>query len=168
MRDFRLRVATESDLKTAKDIADKGRAIMNKRDNPQWDTGYPWEDLLLEDIKLNRLYFAYDNCSPSDILGMAVFQKEKDPDYEGECFWAFNEPYICIHRLVSLQKGIGKFIISEGIALAKRESKCVRIDTHPKNIHMQRLISSFDFHLRGSFYQEGYIDGAYALAYELK
>jgi RimJ/RimL family protein N-acetyltransferase len=70
--------------------------------------------------------------------------------------------------LVSLYKGIGRFIISEGLALAKSENKCVRIDTHPKNISMQGLIKSFDFIVRGSFYQAEYIDGAYALAFELK
>lgn len=168
MNEFKIRVANKEDLQMAIVIADKGRAIMNNRSNPQWNTGYPEAALLSYDIDLSRLYFAYDEKFPKEILGMAVFQKEKDFEYEQETFWELEGDYICIHRLVSLKKGIGKFIIGEGLALAKKESKCVRIDTHPKNIPMQRLIESFGFIKKGSFYQVGYIDGAYALAFELK
>jgi ribosomal protein S18 acetylase RimI-like enzyme len=141
---------------------------MQDRDNPQWDTGYPQLALLIEDIKHSRLYFAYDEVDPLNIIGMAVFQKEKDSEYEKENFWKLDGDYICIHRLVSIKKGLGKFILSEGLKLAKKEGKFVRIDTHPKNIPMQSLIRSFGFTVCGSFYQAEYIDGVDAIAFEIR
>lgn len=163
---YKLRLAVTGEEEKAAKIGDKGRAIMQGKDNPQWDTGYPELDLLTYDIKLSRLYFAYDDVDPLNILGMAVFQKEKDKEYEQENFWLLKNDYISIHRLVSLKKGIGRFIITEGLNLAKEESKVVRIDTHPKNIPMQALICSLGFNKCGSFYQSGYIDCLDALAYE--
>lgn len=165
---YKIRLAHAGEEELAVKIGDKGRIIMQDRDNPQWDTGYPQIDLLVEDIKLGRLYFAYDDSNPSEIIGMAVFQKEKDREYEMETFWKLVDEYICIHRLVSLKKGIGKFIIAEGLKLAKEEGKVVRIDTHPKNKPMQSLIRSFGFKECGSFYQAEYIDGLYAIAFELR
>lgn len=164
---YRIRIANEEDLKTAVLIANKGREIMSSNSNPQWDKGYPQKDLLKFDIQLSRLYFVYDEINYDEILGMVVFQKEKDMEYEKETFWEDTYPYISIHRLVSLKKGVGQFVFNEAIALAKRENKSLRIDTHPKNIKMQRLIDYFGFVKKGSFHQEEFIDGCDAIAYEL-
>ena len=165
---FKIRLAVKGDEERAAKIGNQGRVIMQNIGNPQWDTGYPQLERLIEDIELSRLYFAYDDEEPLNILGMAVFQKEKDTEYEKENFWKLNDNYISIHRLVSLKKGIGKFIISEGLQLAKEEGKVVRIDTHPKNIPMLSLISFFGFCSCGSFYQAEYIDGVDAIAFEIR
>lgn len=165
---LKIRNAVAGEEQLASTIGDKGRTIMQSRSNPQWDTGYPQIEVLIEDIELKRLYFAFDDFNPDDIIGMAVFQKQKDEGYEKETFWKLNDDYLCIHRLVSLKKSVGRFIISEGLKIAKKENKVVRIDTHPKNLPMQSLISSFGFVKCGSFYQPEYIDGLYALAFELR
>jgi GNAT superfamily N-acetyltransferase len=165
---FKIRLAVTGEEDKATKIGDKGRSLMQNIGNPQWDTGYPQLERLIEDIELSRLYFAYDDEEPFNIIGMAVFQKEKDTEYEAENFWKLNDDYISIHRLVSLKKGIGKFIISEGMKLAKEEGKLVRIDTHPKNFPMLSLIRSFGFSSCGNFYQAEYIDGVDAIAFEIR
>ena len=164
---LKLRKAIEGEEKKALEIGNLGRKIMQSRSNPQWDTGYPQIDLLTEDIKIGRLYFAFDNNNSEEILGMAVFQEEKDAGYEAESFWTLKGDYISIHRLVALKNGVGRFLIKEGLKLAKSDNKIVRIDTHPKNKAMRKLIESCGFTSCGSFYQEEYIDGLYAIAYEL-
>ncbi|MGH4037552.1 MAG: N-acetyltransferase family protein [Sphaerochaeta sp.] len=164
---FNIRKAVEGEEKIALKISDAGRAIMQKRNNPQWDTGYPFEDMLIEDIEKERLYFVFEE-DPSSVVGMAVFQKEKDEDYEDEKFWKYDCPYLSIHRLVSLKKGAGRFLIEEGMKIAEDLKRSVRIDTHPKNIAMQSLIKSLGFEERGSFAQPFYIDGADAIAFEIK
>jgi len=164
---FKLRKAIEGEAQKALEIGNIGRKIMQNRSNPQWDTGYPRIDLLIEDIKIGRLYFACDSNNLEVILGMAVFQEEKDAGYEAEDFWVLKGDYISIHRLVALKKGVGRFLINEGLQFAKSKNKIVRIDTHPKNKTMRKLIESFGFASCGSFYQKEYIDGAYAIAYEL-
>lgn len=166
LENFIIRKAVNKDLKAIEEIIEKAQNLMLKRNNPQWSDGYPQLDLIKEDIKLGRLYVASLKNGPFKIVGMIVIQEEKDLWYEKYDFWSEGE-YICLHRVISLYSGLGRFFFNYATEKAKKENKYIRVDTHEKNYKMQNLIESFGFKEVGRV-DCGYNDYSLAKAYELK
>ncbi len=159
---YNIRLAKKEDVVECRKLADFANDLMLSRGNPQWSCGYPQIEILYNDVELNRLYVAEDN---GEIVAMVVIQKEKDEIYEKYNFWT-EGPYISVHRIVSKRSGLGRYLIQMAIDEAKKIGANVRLDTHVKNINMQKLIESLGFILVGETDQK-YIDKTLALTYEL-
>ncbi|MCF7924109.1 MAG: GNAT family N-acetyltransferase, partial [Candidatus Izimaplasma sp.] len=89
---------------------------------------------------------------------------ENDPPYK-EIKWEGHNSLV-IHRILVdpkyQNKGIGKSLFNKAIELTKRGNyQSLKVDTHPDNIKMQRLIKSMGFKY------VGYIKSINRLAYEL-
>ena len=160
MGKYEIRHAEQADLREIEMIYAEARRVMAENGNPtQWAKGYPWRDLLEEDIALGNLYVAERE---NRICGVFVFVIGEDPTYgfieNGS--WLSDTPYGTIHRIASCSSGLFE------AALDFCRSRCahIRVDTHADNKPMQHLAEKYGFSRRGIIYVE---DGTPRIAYEL-
>ena len=156
---MRFRKSTEKDLKEIMEIINWAKELLKGNKIDQWQSGYPNEEVILEDIEKGYSYVLEDK---GIILGTTAlsFDREKTYDeiYEGE--WISSGEYGVIHRIAVNRnvkiKGIGTEIIkrSEEICLGKG-IKNIKIDTHEDNITMQKLLEKNKFKYCGVIYLEG-------------
>ena len=141
-------------------IYESARTFMAQNGNPdQWGTAYPSEDMIRQDILNGKCYV---NLSEEQIQAVFYFAVEKDPTYgyiEGA--WLNDEPYGVIHRIAVGESGKG--VAAECFAFAENHCKNLRIDTHEKNIPMQRCLAKNGFHRCGIISLE---DGDPRIAYQ--
>lgn len=152
--------ATLSQLPQILDIYQKARLFMTQSGNPdQWGTAYPTEDMIRQDILNGKCYV---NLDGEIILAVFYFAVEKDPTYgyiEGA--WLNDEPYGVIHRIAVGESGKG--VAAECFAFAASRCENIRIDTHEKNIPMQKCLAKNGFARCGIIYLE---DGDPRIAYQ--
>jgi GNAT superfamily N-acetyltransferase len=123
----------------------------------QWQNQYPNENSLKEDMAKEGSYVLVDDNDV--VLGTMACLFEDDPYYfiieEGS--WSFDSPYGVVHRLCVnssvKHQGIASQLLKAALTMCKthRMNGC-RIDTHPKNILMQGLITKHGFRMCGKVY----------------
>jgi len=152
--------ATLSQLSPIMAIYEKARVFMAQSGNPdQWGTAYPTEAMIRQDILDGKCYV---NLEGEQILAVFYFAVEKDPTYgyiEGS--WLNSEPYGVIHRIAVGESGKG--VAAACFAFAQSLCENLRIDTHEKNIPMQRCLAKHGFERCGIIYLE---DGDPRIAYQ--
>ena len=144
--DMEIRLAAETDLPTMMAIYAAARKFMAEHGNPnQWGlTNWPPESLLRSDIADGASYVC---CCGKKVVGTFAFRIGSDiePAYceiQGGN-WLDSSPYGVIHRLAGdgRAKGVGRACIEWAFARCNH----LRIDTHPDNIIMQRLLEKTGF-----------------------
>ncbi len=144
-----IRKALKTDIGRCLEIYADAREFMRANGNPdQWGNEYPYEHLLCEDIELSRLYVA--DCDGS-VEGVFLMESGPDETYleiEGE--WLNDQPYFVIHRIAS--SGRVKGIVKKAVDFALKNTKNVRIDTHEKNLTMQKVLENLGFKYCGTIY----------------
>ena len=139
---MKIRKAEPDDLTRMMEIYVSARAFMAEHGNPdQWGaTGYPQEEVLLDDIRRGRSYV----CVRDDghIISTFCFLIEQngipsDRDFM-EGGWLDSSPYGIIHRLASdgSQKGTGTFCLE----WALEQCPHMRVYTHTANAPMRGLL----------------------------
>ncbi len=128
----------------------------------QWSGSYPALDDFMSDHE-NRSLLVADKDGV--VIGSITIQPENDPAYK-ELAWTGRNAYV-VHRLMVLpehrNKGVGKELFLSAIQKARdKGAGCVKVDTHPDNLRMQRLIESLEFARRG------YMASINRIGYELK
>ena len=143
--------ASLSQLPRILEIYEKARAFMVQSGNPdQWGTAYPPEDMIRQDILHGK---SYVNLEGDHIRAVFYFAVEADPTYgyiEGA--WLNDAPYGVIHRIAV--DGSGRGVAAECFAFAAQHCENIRIDTHEKNIPMQRCLAKNGFTRCGIIYLE--------------
>lgn len=150
-----------SDIERLRFIAGEIREQMKKANLKQWLGNYPDYQDFYNDYQLNGL-FVYE--LDAGIVGSISILKENDPPYK-EIEWEGFES-IVIHRIMidpdfqrkGLAEKLFKFAIDYG---RKNGYQSLKIDTHPENQKMQKLIGKFNFKYKG------YIKSINRLAYEI-
>ena len=149
-----------SQLPRILEIYEKARAFMAESGNPdQWGIGYPPEEMIRQDIRDGK---SYVNLEGDHIRAVFYFAVEADPTYgyiEGS--WLNDAPYGVIHRIAV--DGSGRGVAAECFAFAAQHCENIRIDTHEKNIPMQRCLAKHGFTRCGIIYLE---DGDPRIAYQ--
>jgi RimJ/RimL family protein N-acetyltransferase len=138
---------------------------MQRNGNPlQWSGGYPWTDMLDNDIEKQQLFVMLANGKP---CGVFAFIIGADPTYieieSGE--WLNDEPYGAIHRIASngTQHGIFKAILEFCLGYTDN----IRIDTHADNVKMQTLLTGNGFAKCGTIYvNDGVSEHSPRIAYQ--
>ena len=152
--------ANISQLPRIMEIYGQARTFMAQTGNPdQWGTAYPPEEMIRQDIENGKSYVEIENDS---IRAVFYFAVEEDPTYgyiEGE--WLNDRPYGVIHRIAVGENGKG--VAAECICFAYERCGNLRIDTHEKNIPMQRCLAKNGFARCGIIYLE---DGDPRIAYQ--
>lgn len=133
----------------------------------QWSDGYPSRELFLSDIEKQALYVMYMG---EVLVGFGAFLAEKDPCYEvieGE--WKTDgESYLVVHRFGinpdwhAMGMGTALMGLADKICEVKKIPS-IRVDTHEKNIAMQKLLEKFGFEKCGIIHLE---NGDPRVAYE--
>ena len=138
----------------------QARIFMAQNGNPdQWGTAYPMEDMIRRDIENGKCYV---NLEDDNIRAVFYFAVEEDPTYgyiEGA--WLSDRPYGVIHRIAVGENGRG--VAAECFRFAYERCGNLRIDTHEKNIPMQRCLRKNGFVRCGIIYLE---DGDPRIAYQ--
>ena len=152
--------ATLSQLPQIMAIYEKARAFMAQNGNPdQWGTAYPPEEMIRQDILHGK---SYVNLQDDKICAVFYFAVEEDPTYgyiDGA--WLNDAPYGVIHRIAVGESGKG--VAAECFRFAYERCGNLRIDTHEKNIPMQRCLAKHGFQRCGVIYLE---DGDPRIAYQ--
>lgn len=159
--DYIVRTAQMEDLIRIEEIYDYARQFMADHGNPtQWGTTYPTRDMLLDDIKKQRLFLL---CANDCIHGVFYFYIGKDVTYakiyEGN--WRSDTEYGTIHRIAADGSG---GVLGAAVVFCRKLCNHLRIDTHADNYVMQKAILKQSFSRRGIVYME---DGTPRIAYDL-
>lgn len=157
---LQIRKARRAELDRILAVYDQARQFMRSHGNPtQWQGGYPYPDVLEEDIQAGQLYVLTEG---DEICGVFAFIPGEDPTYgyiEGA--WHSDEPYAAIHRVASTGKCKG--ILAACVAYCAQRCGHLRIDTHKDNHVMQKALEKQGFSYCGVIYLE---TGSPRLAYE--
>lgn len=138
----------------------QAREFMRKSGNPnQWGQTYPSADQILEDITQKRLYIIENE--EKELCAAFVFFVGEEPSYSCiEGAWRSLGRYAVLHRVASSGKYSGMF--DEIVRFCKRLHPYLRVDTHRKNIAMQKALQRNGFQFCGLIYLQ---DGSERLAY---
>lgn len=133
----------------------------------QWQNNYPNEEVIQADIIKGQSYVLVEK---EKVLATSVVSFASEPTYDNiyEGQWLSNEPYAVIHRLAVSKTCKGKGVASvlmahiEAMGLI-RDVKSIKVDTHPENEAMKRLLKKNDFIYCGIIYLA---DGSKRIAFE--
>ncbi len=161
------RQSVKEDIEDILIIIKQAQASLKEAGIDQWQNNYPNYEIISRDIDQKESYVLIDG---NDIVGTTVlsFQGEKTYQsiYEGQ--WMSDSDYAVIHRIAVNQNykgtGLASKIIDyvEKICLDKGVTS-IKVDTHEKNLSMQRLLGKNKFEYCGIIYLE---DGSKRVAFE--
>ena len=139
-----IRKAELKDLPKLNKLYEMARGYMRENGNPnQWGTNYPSDELITEDIKSGVLYTDEDVNFAFVLMGE---EKAYKGIYEGS--WLNDEPYLTLHRVAGNGKVKGVFSRVFEYSLMKMKEaglSNIRIDTHEKNLTMQKALARQGF-----------------------
>lgn len=128
-------------------------AGMHARGLYQWTWGqYPAEDLLVEDVRLGRLFKLEENGRPVVVFAVCVGQ---DAEYDGVP-WHFGVKPVCLHRIAISPTATGKGYARHAIAFTREQGRtlgcdCFRVDTYGQNRRALQLFASETVREAGTF-----------------
>lgn len=160
MGEKKIRLACREDLADILNIYGQARRFMAHNGNPtQWKNGYPWKDLLEEDIEKGQLFVVTEGAR---VCGVFVFFVGEDPTYAfiENGAWHAQREYGVIHRIA----GTGGGIFAAALEFARGRCGYLRIDTHHDNRPMRHVVEKAGFRRCGTIYVE---DGTPRIAYDL-
>ena len=154
------RQALPADLDVILEIYEKARAWMRQTGNPdQWKDTYPEKSILENDIARGQLYLMEDEEGPYAVFALIGGE---DPTYrviDGK--WLYGTPYHTLHRVAST--GRKSRVFAAVCVFASTVDPHLRVDTHEKNLPMQRAIAREGFHYCGVIHL---LNGEPRLAFE--
>lgn len=150
-----------NDLDRVMEIYDDARRYMRENGNSkQWVNGYPYIELIQQDIIDQKSYVCVDD---NRVVGVFYFNIGPDVTYLNifEGSWINNASYGVIHRIAaaSRQKGVASYCLDW--CFSKWPN--IRIDTHRDNLIMQSFLTKNGFTRCGIIYLE---DGSERIAYQ--
>jgi GNAT superfamily N-acetyltransferase len=156
-----IRPAESNDLGKIAELAKIVREDMIKHGLNQWVGNYPAYDNFYQDFSANGLFvYLLDDT----IIGSVTIFVENEVAYK-EVIWETKKALV-VHRILVDPKlqghGYGKDLLNYAINLGiELGFEAIKIDTHPDNIKMQKMLKSLGFQYRG------YLASINRLAYEL-
>lgn len=143
MSEVTVRPAVSSDMPDILRIYEYARRFMAESGNPsQWVNGWPWPEVLEEDIAAKQLYVLEDE---SGMYGVFAFIIGEDPTYREITggSWLYDGEYGTIHRIAGDGRVCG--VLEKALDFCFEKINHVRIDTHADNKIMQHLLEKFGF-----------------------
>ncbi len=145
-----IRLANKNDLEHVLDIIKDAQTRLKNLNINQWQNNYPNKKVISDDIKNKQLYVYLLN--EQVVATMTILKHE--PTYDNiDGKWLNNNDYIVVHRIAVKDnfnaRGIGKEMLLHAQDLFKKDLK---IDTHPHNLPMQKMLKSLNFTYCGNTY----------------
>ena len=163
-----LRQADFSDFEFIKTAILNAQLYLKGLGIDQWQDGYPDVNVLIEDLS-NKESFVVEN-EFEQVMGYVALSEELEDTYENiDGQWITNSnKYGVIHRMAVINeyrgRGVARFIFRTYEEILRlKKIKSIRIDTHPENFGMQKLVSLFNYQYCGIIYVR---NNSKRLAYE--
>ena len=156
-----IRKAVPSDLDAIMRVYRAAQDFMIRSGNPtQWGHFYPTRERIESDIADNAFFVITENDT---VHGAFALCFGNEPTYRSieNGAWPNNEPYIAIHRVAS--DGVLHGVFRAAASFCAELTNHIRIDTHEKNLPMQRQIEKFGFKKCGTIRLE---NGSPRIAYQ--
>lgn len=130
------------------EIICQAKAHLKKLGVNQWQSGYPDEVCIQNDIAQQKAYFLVEN---SNIVGYLCIDFDGEPSYttlKGQ--WKSDQPFAVVHRLCISDSFKGKGLCAQAFALT--EQLClqkgihsIKIDTDDANLSMKHILQKSGF-----------------------
>ncbi|MDE7153019.1 MAG: N-acetyltransferase [Muribaculaceae bacterium] len=133
---MKFRKGTPDDLPRIMEICHIARRFMRSTGNlTQWNSAYPSEEVILNDMALGNNYVGEDETG--EIIVTFAFITGNDPTYDiiSDGTWLSDRPYGTIHRMASSGKRGG--MLREAVRFCLGMTDEIRLDTHKDNRPMQ-------------------------------
>lgn len=149
--------ATKNDLPSILEIVADARELIESLNFNQWtkESGYPGIDDFVNDLNNMALYVLKTS---NYVIGMMALYQGSDENYsyiDGK-WLTETDNYLTIHRLAIKKEyygtKAGQELINYAFKQAQAKKVPVRIDTHKKNIPMNKLALKMGFSLCGTIY----------------
>ena len=162
-----IRKSLKEDVKDIMKIINRAKEFLKENGVDQWQDGYPNNETIERDILNNDSYVVLKDNNILATLAIS-FDGEKTYDviYDGK--WLSNGKYAVIHRIAIDNKyrgtGVSSYILQKVYEICLDNNiHSIKIDTHEKNIPMQKLLKKNDFKYCGVIYLE---DNSKRIAFE--
>lgn len=161
------RTAVSGDIAAIKALFCLVRDFMAEQGNPQWRDGYPYDDVVQNFVSGGNFRILEIGGKVAAVYSVFDSDGEYD-DIEGR--WLTdgedvkNKNYLAVHTLAVSPLFRGQGLAKAAFREAEEEArlKCknsIRMDTHIKNLPMQKLLSSQGFTYCGTIKSRG--EGAF-------
>lgn len=161
------RTAVSGDIAAIKALFCLVRDFMAEQGNPQWQDGYPYDDVVQNFVSGGNFRILEIGGKVAAVYSVFDSDGEYD-DIEGR--WLTdgedikNKNYLAVHTLAVSPLFRGQGLAKAAFREAEEEArlKCknsIRMDTHIKNLPMQKLLSSQGFTYCGKIKSRG--EGAF-------
>ncbi len=145
---MKIQNATTAHLPAIMNIVKEAQAYLASLQIDQWQDGYPTQELFERDVD-NKECFVITN-DQNEVMGTVMFSIRPEPTYtqiDGHWIIPVNEPYGVIHRLAVSNRfrstGMARFVFDYFENMLKEQGiSNLKIDTHPDNQGMQKLIKN--------------------------
>ena len=165
-----IRLSTQNDIPAIMNIINQAKEQLRKLGVDQWQLGYPNEEVISSDIAISASYVLE---SGESILSSLMIMRAPEPTYhtifEGE--WLNNFPYVSIHRVcvdsTLSKRGLASFLMSGAEDIVRNMNIFnIRIDTHPDNMPMRRLLEKLGYRYCGVVYMPPQENNAKRIAFQ--
>lgn len=162
---MKFRKATTHDMQQIMYIIEQAKISLQMQGIDQWQDGYPNITTIIDDVQQGEAYVMEDNYC---VMATCMISNREDPTYieieEGT--WLQTQNYSVLHRVAVHPaykgKSVASLLIQHALTLYPT-SHSLRVDTHHKNVSMQRLLEKNEFQYCGIIHLA---DGAKRKAYE--
>ncbi len=168
---YYVRKADTNDLKNILIVIQNGRDTLNEAGIPQWrNNDGPNEAVILDDLESEEGYVLIEE---KQIVGYGTITKAEQKGYDEitNGSWFPSEKYVSLHRVAIhsevKEKGKGQFFLGHLISFSLNQGyKDIRIDTHPMNSRMQKVIQKSGFNYQGDIILD--VDNGERKAYQIR
>lgn len=164
---MQFRKTHSNELDRIMELLADGRTALGALGIDQWQGGYPHREAIENDVACGDSYVIEDEGTPI-ATAMIGFSGERDYDRIEDGAWLTSclstDPcYAVVHRVAvdsaCKGRGVASFLLDQAECLARaRGCASVRIDTHPGNAPMRKLLVKSGFTECGTIYI-GHADG---------
>ncbi len=161
------RKATLKDVPQIMNIIYKAQENFRIKGIDQWQNNYPNEEIIKDDIDKGYGFVLVDNDSIIGYVAISFDGEETyNKIYDGK--WLSDLEYAVVHRVAIDEEYKGKgysYIIMENVEKYCTDNGVysIKVDTHIKNIPMQKVLSRLNYNYCGKIYIR---DGSERIAFE--
>lgn len=153
------RPAREEDLPALLEMAGQARRYLGEQGLEQWQTEYPGREDFQEDIRRGEGWLFTADGLPAGYICISRRPEAAYAQLQGE-WLSCAGPYVCIHRMMIGEGYRGGALGGEMLSLAEDLAAgwgCagIRVDTHPGNQPMLKLLGKHGFETCGAIRLQG-------------
>lgn len=166
---MKIRKSAETDLPVLVELLEEAKQTIAALGIDQWQAGYPNEAVIREDIRCGCSYCVLWDQKICGTFVLVEHEPTYDRIYDGH--WLTGDDrhaYITIHRIAVAVAKRGQGVCDVIMDFVSREAASrglasIRVDTHPGNRVMRRMLEKQDFLHCGTIHLT---DGSPRVAYE--